>query len=76
MLVLDCGTLNPPNNGTVTVTGRTLGESASYQCDIGFTLNGTENITCQNHSGSAVWDGLPVTCISKLKYPLLTYKNK
>ena len=51
--VVDCGPLTNPDNGQVnTSNGTILGSIATYTCDTGYTLSGSESRTCEN---SGVW---------------------
>ena len=44
---VDCGPLNNPNNGQVNVSPETtIGSIATYTCDIGYTLSGSQSRTC------------------------------
>ena len=48
MLVPNCGPLMDPANGqVVTSSGTTLGSTATYTCDTGYTLSGSQTRTCQ-----------------------------
>ena len=61
---LDCGTPPTVTGGTVSSTsGTTVGETATYTCDTGYTIDGasTNPITCQT-SGS--WETAPVCNIN------------
>lgn len=54
--VVDCGGLTSPVNGRVVVSGTTFGFTATYSCNVGFTLNGLVTRVCQitgNWSGDA-----------------------
>ena len=57
---MDCGKLNDPDNGTVTLTaGATSGQNAIYSCDTGYNLVGDSTRTCQ---ATANWSGSEPTC--------------
>ena len=44
---VDCGSLTNPNNGLVdTSSGTTFESTATYTCDIGYTLSGSQSRTC------------------------------
>ncbi|XP_045204681.2 sushi, von Willebrand factor type A, EGF and pentraxin domain-containing protein 1-like isoform X2 [Mercenaria mercenaria] len=43
-----CETLTSPTGGTVTMTTSGHVTLAAYSCDLGYTLNGIENITCRS----------------------------
>ena len=59
LTVVDCGSLGDPSNGQVTLTGTTVGSTATYECNSGFTLVGNQGRTCQE-DGS--WSGADPTC--------------
>ena len=62
ILVVDCGTLTDPGNGTVTFTTTTFGSTATYHCDTGYTLNGGMNTTCLS---DGTWSESAPTCARK-----------
>ncbi|XP_052786123.1 sushi, von Willebrand factor type A, EGF and pentraxin domain-containing protein 1-like [Mya arenaria] len=46
-VIVDCGILLNPDNGSVNLTsGTTFQQDASYSCDIGFTLVGSDKRVC------------------------------
>ena len=46
--VIDCGSLNDPDNGRVdTSNGTTFESIATYTCDTGYTLSGSQSRTCE-----------------------------
>ena len=55
----DCQMLSGPTNGSVSYGNTTYLSVATYTCDTGFTLNGTENRTCQ---ADGAWSDLSPTC--------------
>lgn len=57
---VDCGII-AVIGGTVTLTGTTLGSTATYSCDTGLILVGVETRTCQ---ADATWSDEPPTCDS------------
>ena len=57
---MDCGNLDDPFNGQVTLTGTSFGSTATYECDSGFTLVGNEERTCQDDGD---WSGSDPTCV-------------
>ena len=73
LAVVDCGILNDPANGQVTLNaGKTFGQNATYRCNTGYNLMGNSSRTCQatgNWSGSAptcegmLLQGDPIPCI-------------
>ena len=66
---LSCSTALCPEpvdiaNGTVTFTGNSVGNTATYSCDSGFELIGSMNTTCrQVDVNSAVFSPSPPFCI-------------
>ena len=44
---VDCGTLDPPTDGSIDLPATTFESVASYRCDTGFTLAGPATRTCQ-----------------------------
>ena len=66
---LSCSTALCPDpddivNGMVTVTGNSVGDTATYSCNSGFVLNGDETTTCiQVDVNSAVFLPSPPVCI-------------
>jgi hypothetical protein len=57
--VIDCGGLEPPDNGAVDVSeGSLLGAVATYSCDPSFTLVGMDSRQCEEDG----WTGEPPTC--------------
>lgn len=60
--VIDCGHLDDPENGTVSVSDTTYTSVANYSCDPGFGLIGDAMRTC---SGTGNWSGSEPTCTSK-----------
>ena len=57
--VVNCGGLGDPFNGQVMLTGTTVGSTATYECNSGFTLVGNQERTCQE-DGS--WSGMDPGC--------------
>lgn len=61
LTAVDCGTLEDPVNGMVDATrGTTLGNVATYECDVGYMRVGQLLRVCQT---SGLWNGLAPTCI-------------
>ena len=58
---IDCGTLSPPTNGSVSYSNSTTeGSVATYSCDSGYTLTGDDTErTCQ---ADGTWSGSEPTC--------------
>ena len=61
--VVDCGTLDDPDNGQVNHTaGTTFQQTATYSCTTGHNLTGDSTRTCQDNG---VWSGSEPTCQSE-----------
>ena len=58
--VIDCDTLAPPANGSVTIRGRGVGSMASYSCNVGFTLSERSTRECRDDGN---WSGQAPSCI-------------
>ena len=56
-----CPDLSDPANGTVMMTGNSVGDTATYTCNEGFELDGVMMVTCQD---DGMWDNPPPTCRS------------
>ena len=61
-LVIMCPNLVDPANGMVSVTGNLPGDTATYTCDSGYTLEGESPRVCGN---DGEWSGMAPTCICK-----------
>ena len=57
--IINCGELNSPSNGQVTIIDNTAGGTAVYTCNLGYTLVGRDTRTCQE-DGS--WSGTAPIC--------------
>ena len=57
--VIDCGSLDDPTNGQVSLDETTVGSIATYTCDPGFMLIGNMERTCQENGE---WSGNEPTC--------------
>ena len=63
MTVINCGFLNDPDNGQVdTSSGTTFASTATYTCDTGYTLFGSESCTCGTDGN---WTFQSPSCHSK-----------
>ena len=61
-----CPELTAPANGNVTVTGQSVGDTATYSCDAGFVLDGNASRTCTMLDPDASdWSLMAPVCISK-----------
>ena len=54
-----CPDLSNPTNGTVTVMGTSVGDTASYTCNDGFELIGSMSVTC---TSDGTWSDEPPMC--------------
>ncbi len=63
---VDCGLLFDPANGIVgTPNGTELGETATYSCNSGYTLEGNVTRVCQSNGA---WSGSAPTCEQECTY--------
>ena len=60
--VVDCGLLDNPENGFVTLFSTSFRSVATYECLDGYTLEGDSTRTCQ---ADATWSGSEPTCRRK-----------
>ena len=64
--VVDCGSLQNPTNGTVSVTGTTFGSTASYSCSgSNYLLVGAAERTCQ---ANGMWSESVPQCSELWQY--------
>ena len=54
-----CGSLTPPANGDVIVSGTDVGDTATYSCNGGYKLIGDSSRTCRPNGR---WSGQEPTC--------------
>ena len=59
LVVVGCGNLTAPASGSVTHTGTTFGQAATYSCNTGYNLVGNSTRTCQ---ATGQWSGSAPTC--------------
>ncbi len=70
LLALDCGPLNATANGLVsTSSGTTFMTTATYTCNTGYNIVGSESRTC---GASGVWSGQPPVCNCKINVNCMT----
>ena len=70
---MDCGALNDPNNGDVSLTGTTFESTATYSCSVGYVLEGEQTRTCQ---ATGEWSGTAPHCRRKCPhYPIYSQVN-
>ena len=55
-----------PDNGQVTITTYVVGGVATYTCNNGYTLNGTNTRRCEQNGVIGQWTLQPPTCSRKL----------
>ena len=58
-LLVNCAVLSDVTDGSVSLSGTTVGSIATYFCDAGFSLSGSDVRTCQN---DGQWSGTEPTC--------------
>lgn len=57
--LVDCGDLQAPSFGTVTLSGTTYGSTATYACNDGYMVAGMAVRVCQSNKN---WSGVAPTC--------------
>ncbi|CAI8024982.1 Sushi repeat-containing protein SRPX2, partial [Geodia barretti] len=57
--VVECPTLNDPDNGNLNLSGNSLGDTAEYTCNTGYNLMGESISTC---GADSQWSGNPPVC--------------
>ncbi|XP_052804622.1 sushi, von Willebrand factor type A, EGF and pentraxin domain-containing protein 1-like [Mya arenaria] len=60
--IIDCGSLESPDNGSVALTTTTFNSTASYTCNTGYAPDGVFEVTCQTNGS---WSGDQPTCTIK-----------
>ena len=59
-VAVDCGTLLSPDNGAISLTGTTFMNTATYSCNVGYTLiNGDQIRECRS---DGTWSGMQPVC--------------
>lgn len=62
-IAVDCGDLENPENGVVSLTGTTFTSVATYSCNFGFFFVGGDEVrTCQSNG---TWSGTQPTCLGE-----------
>ena len=61
-IAVDCGVLDDPENGEVSLSGTTLGSKATYSCNDRYVLEGESTRVCQSNGK---WSGEAPTCERK-----------
>ncbi|KAL9989269.1 hypothetical protein ACROYT_G003802 [Oculina patagonica] len=59
---VDCGPLSVPTNGSSAGDATVFPNSVLFECDPGFTLNGSSKRSCQPNR---TWSGLTTVCVAK-----------
>ena len=68
-----CPELVNPNNGMVVLTGRFVGDTATYTCNPGHELNGPDVLNCVDGGlVGGTWDDRPPTCERKLPFETIS----
>ena len=62
-VVFTCGSLDNPPNGEVMTTGFEVGDTATYICFEGYSVEGEDVRECQSNGE---WSGVPPFCIGEL----------
>ena len=66
--VIDCGPLDHPANGEVSVPSTAFSFNATYSCNTGYTLTGDDMRMCME---SGLWSGSEPICVGKIYCELL-----
>ena len=70
---MDCGALDSPDHGDVSLTGTTFESTATYSCSVGYALEGEKTRTCQ---ATGEWSGRAPHCRRKCPhYPIYLKVN-
>ena len=70
---MDCGALDAPDHGDVSLTGTTFDSTATYSCSDGYVLEGEQTRTCQ---ADTEWSGTAPHCRRKCPhYPIYSQVN-
>ena len=59
MLPGQCPSVPEPENGRVSLSGVSVGDRATFSCNIGHQLGGWETVTCLSNG---TWDSSPPLC--------------
>ncbi len=68
-----CGNPGVPENGKKNSSIYQYGNSIEFECDVGYTLQGSQVRTCQTNGQ---WTGIQPTCPSKLNPYCVNLCNK
>ena len=61
---IDCGALDNPVNGEVSVSSTIFNSTATYSCNAGYNMTGNYVRTCLE---SGLWSGSEPICTGKIK---------
>ena len=59
IIAVGCGSLDPPQNGIIVLSGVSVGDTATYNCKHGFQLIGPGTRVCQ---ANGQWSDEAPTC--------------
>ena len=62
ILAVQCPPLSDPENGAVSITGTGVGDTATYTCNNGYEISGSDTRICRLNGE---WSGSPPTCEGK-----------
>ena len=62
IIAVDCGSLDSPANGSISLSATTFLSLAEYSCDLGYILIGEESRQCQ---ANRTWSGEDPICEGK-----------
>ena len=65
---VECGELNDPENGNVSVSALVFDSIATYTCHTNYNLTGDATRMCL---ADATWSGTEPTCIAIRKYQVM-----
>lgn len=57
--IVACPLLDPPSDGSITISTTTPGSTVSYACDLGYILDGPDTRTCLDNG---TWTGFDPLC--------------
>ena len=64
-IAIDCGILDDPANGEVSVSSTTFNSTAIYSCNTGYTVTGDDMRECLENG---LWSGSEPLCTRKCLY--------
>ena len=63
LVIALCPVLVDPENGKVMMTGNSVGDTATYSCDDGYSLSGVDMVICLD---DGQWSDPPPTCVLRM----------